>query len=542
MQAGRTPIDDATDTPAVGLGYKAFALAILLAANILNYADRNLLGAVSPAVKAELGVTDADLGFLAGTSFVLFNALLGIALGRIGDRWRRNRLLALGIGLWSVMTVLSGLAATYGQLVAARIGVGVGEATMGAVGYSMLADIFPPRQRAAVFSIFICGPFIGLSLSLGFGGWIADRFHATCLAGALCLPGGWRAAFVMFGLVGAAVAVLVAFLGEPLAKIRAKGQGGRLFAEGLYEISLMIPPLTLVQLRRISGARAVALNAVLLALIAALAFGLIALTGSVAQWCTVGLASYALVSWCQAQVSRDPALFRLTIGSQTFVATVLGAAMLSSVNGALSFWATPLAVRTFHMTLAGAGRMLGAAIGGGSLAGTLLGGVLTDLGRRRFAATPFYVSGMAAVGGAVMLGFVLGARTPVELAIAMGGVMAFLATWAPAVTALLQDLVLPTMRGRTAALYVATSTLIGGSLGPYGAGRLADAFKALRPALACFYVLLPLGLLLFILAARGMPKARERRAGLSMTAEPSADPAAASDWNAQLASSGADRT
>src|SRR5918993_1444581 len=109
--------------------YSWYALGVLFVVYLLNFVDRQILSILANDIKADLDLTDAELGFLYGTAFAIFYALFGIPLGRLADGWNRTRLLAIGLGLWSCMTALSGVARNGAMLAAARIGVGVGEAT-----------------------------------------------------------------------------------------------------------------------------------------------------------------------------------------------------------------------------------------------------------------------------------------------------------------------------------------------------------------------------------------------------------------------------
>jgi MFS family permease len=504
-----------------------FALVVLTTANVLNYADRSLLSALAQPIKRDLGISDAQLGFLAGTSFVLFNALVGVAMAGLGDRGRRNRLLLFGVGLWSLMTALSGFASTYAQLVVARIGVGVGEATVSAIGYSMLADIFPPKRRALVFSLFLCAPFVGLTLSLSAGGWVVDNWAAHCAALGACGVKGWQAAFLVFGAPGIVTALLAGSLREPRPSPTNGRRTPHPVLAGLRELSFIVPPFALLQAWRIDGRRGALGNLGLAAACAASCYVLIRLTGDPAQWLAVATAAYGFASWARAQATLSPELYRLTVGSRAFLLAQLGAAMIGSVYAAMSFWSVPLAARAFGLSIGQAGAMLGLALGAGSLTGTLVGGVVADLWRRRVAAAPLYLAMFCVAGAGALLGVVLTAPGPRLMAASLGLLMVFLGSWPAGFTALVQDLVTPAVRTRAAAIYVTVTTLVGGSLGPYAVGRLGDASGSLRIGLACLFLLLPCALALFLAAVRALPAAFRLRDALARDEDrimPHADP------------------
>src|SRR5215470_13391913 len=109
--------------------YPSYVLAVLVVVYVFNFLDRQILSILAERIRADLGVSDAQLGFLYGTAFAVFYALFGIPLGRLADVWDRRRLIAIGLAVWSAMTASSGLARGFAQLTAARIGVGVGEAS-----------------------------------------------------------------------------------------------------------------------------------------------------------------------------------------------------------------------------------------------------------------------------------------------------------------------------------------------------------------------------------------------------------------------------
>lgn len=488
--------------------YCGYVLLVLLLAQLLNYADRFVLGVLAEPIKRDLGATDAQLGFLAGTAFILLNGIMGIAFGRMADLWRRNLLLTIGIGLWSVMTALSGLATSFGQLAVARFSVGIGEATAAPTSYSLLADIFPPHRRAIVFAIFLCSTFLGSTISLGVGGWILQNWSQQCSLFALCAVRDWQAAFLVFGLPGLFVAALAAPIGEPsrgnLAELRGRS---RPLSAGLFELSLLVPPATIAQLWRIGGGKAVRQNLLMAVIVVFAAGALIRLTQDPAQWFAVGLAAYALISWSQSLAFRDPELFRLTIASPAFRLAAVAPAMLGIVSGAVSFWAIPLASRKLGMTHQEVGAMLGTAMGVGPLVGFLAGGALVDRWRRRTRKAPLYFCLIAVLGTVPALGLMILTEDKVLYSVALGGFLMLAMSPAPGSTALTQDLVLPSMRGRTASMYSAFLTLVAMSLGPYLVGRIADLTGSIGIGLTALWPAIPVAVCTLLVAIRRLPDA-----------------------------------
>lgn len=180
-----------------------YALGILTAVYISNIADRFVISTLIEPIKKDLGLTDTAIGFLTGTALAIFYTGMGIPLGLIADRVDRRKLIALSIALWSLMTAACGAANTFGQLMLARIGVGIGEAGGTPASQSMLSDLFPFSQRILATSIFALGAAAGSMLGSSLGGSVADTF-------------GWRAAFLALAVPGIAVAVLTRFtLREP---------------------------------------------------------------------------------------------------------------------------------------------------------------------------------------------------------------------------------------------------------------------------------------------------------------------------------------
>lgn len=181
----------------------AYTVFLLFAANILNYADRALLGIVVDPVKADLALTDTQISIVSGTAFVLFNLVVGIFIARWVDRGNRKRILLCGIALWSAATAATALAQGFWSLGLTRVLVGVGEATCFPVAMSMIADLFVPERRPRTISVFYSSTFIGI-------------IAGSILAGVLAAHHGWRTMFAICGSAGfIAVAVMLVTMREP---------------------------------------------------------------------------------------------------------------------------------------------------------------------------------------------------------------------------------------------------------------------------------------------------------------------------------------
>ena len=135
-------------TPKFGGWYAHYVLLVLVIVYVFNFIDRNILSILAQDIKADLGISDAEMGFLYGTVFAVFYAVFGIPLARFADVWVRRSLISLGLMFWSLMTALSGLARSFPVLALFRIGVGIGEASASPAAYSMLSDYYPTRLRS----------------------------------------------------------------------------------------------------------------------------------------------------------------------------------------------------------------------------------------------------------------------------------------------------------------------------------------------------------------------------------------------------------
>ena len=197
---------DAGTDPYASAAYRYYALALLTAAYVLNFLDRQILAILQEPIKRELHLSDSQLGLLTGFSFALFYVLLGLPIARWADRGVRRNIISLAVGVWSAMTTLCGLAQSYVQLLLARVGVGVGEAGGSPPAYSMISDMFPQQDRATAYGVYGMGVNLGILAGLLTGGWVNEYF-------------GWRVAFLAAGIPGVLLAlVLRATLREPLRR------------------------------------------------------------------------------------------------------------------------------------------------------------------------------------------------------------------------------------------------------------------------------------------------------------------------------------
>jgi predicted MFS family arabinose efflux permease len=178
-------------------------LGILLALNVTNHIDRQIMNILVEPVKRDLALDDAQIGWLIGGAFALFYTVAGIPIARLADRGNRRNLIAIALVIWSGMTVACGFARNFAQLLCARIGVAIGEAGCTPPAHSMLSDSFPPERRGTAISIYAVGVPIGTLVGMAFGGYLTDQL-------------GWQRAFWIVGAPGLLLALVVRFaLVEP---------------------------------------------------------------------------------------------------------------------------------------------------------------------------------------------------------------------------------------------------------------------------------------------------------------------------------------
>lgn len=493
--------DPAADQPVPA--YSWYALGVLVVVYVLNFIDRQILSILANDIKADLGVSDDYLGFLYGTAFAVFYALFGIPLGKLADSWKRVRLLAIGLTLWSTMTALSGVTKNATILTVARIGVGVGEATASPSAYSLISDWFPARLRATALAVYSSGLYIGGGISLLIGGLIVENWNAAYPGGGPYGIVGWQAAFLSVGIPGLLLAIWVLTLKEP---VRGAIDGLETpedpapFKGFFEELSQVIPPLTIIGAAR-RGVKALVTNLAGLAFFAGLAVALsqwVPATSSILtggesgtwkvsdQWLFLGIGYYAVFSWAVGLRERDKPTFALTWGSLAFLCVILGYGMVAFMAYSVSYWGAPYAERIFEgvaipifggleLTAAKSdlGWFLGAPSAVAGFLGVILGGRMADwlLERRADGRLWVLLFGLLAPIGPLIVTF----TTSSLIVFYTGSFVTQLLTASAlgAAAAASQALVLPRMRGIATATFFLATTLVGLGLGPFMAGYVS---------------------------------------------------------------------
>jgi len=184
------------DSARYSAAYKRGVTLLLMTAYTCNSMDRSLISIVSQPMKADLGLTDSQLGLLGGTAFALLYAAGGIPVARLAERFNRVNIITIALILWSSLSALCGAAAGFSQLLLARMGVGIAEAGCSPPAHSLISDFYEPAERTSALSIYSCGTSLGYLSAAVLGGYVAQ--HA-----------GWRMACLLVGAPGIAIALLI---------------------------------------------------------------------------------------------------------------------------------------------------------------------------------------------------------------------------------------------------------------------------------------------------------------------------------------------
>jgi MFS family permease len=215
-----------TVSPVTSAGFLRswYTVILLMFGYFLAMLDRTILPTMIGPIQRDLHITDTQFGLLQGFAFAIFYCIAGIPLGWLADRWSRRNLIATGIALWSMATLLSAGSSTFTYLFLARIGVGVGEATLNPAAYSMMADLFPSNRLTTAVSVFTTGAMAGTGVAFVLGGELVSLLAAHS-GFQLPLVGhrtSWQVAFICAGAPGLLLALLLMTIREP-ARAVSKG-------------------------------------------------------------------------------------------------------------------------------------------------------------------------------------------------------------------------------------------------------------------------------------------------------------------------------
>ncbi len=510
-------------------GYANYLLGVLVLVYVFNFLDRQIVSILAERIKADIGATDAQMGFLYGTAFAVFYALFGIPLGRLADMWERKKLIAIGLTFWSLMTALSGLARDFTQLAIARIGVGVGEASATPAAFSMLSDSFPAAKRATALAVYSSGIYIGAGLGLGLGGMIVDQWDVAWQGQAAPFGlAGWQVAFMAVGLPGLLLAAWVSTLREPVRGVMdgiESPREERPFREFGREIMSVVPPFTIIHLAlERYGARAIGMNVLAALVVSLLAVVLSVLLGTPEQWAALAIGVYATISWAQALRRRDAPAFTLIFATPSLRWAALGFSFLSFTGYGTGFWAAPFLIREHGATEAEVGLLFGSGSAFGGWFGVTFGGLLADRWRATNPNGRLWVGLLTAVAplpvalwmfttDSVTMVYVLG--VPLSMLTAM---------WIGPAASTVQDLVLPRMRGAASGAYLLILTFVGLALGPYTIGRLSVAFDDLGLGILVSLTSNLIAATLILLAMRSLARDEASKLARAQAAGETADP------------------
>lgn len=404
-------------------------LLLLLLAYIFNFIDRNIIGVLAVPIREEFDLSDTALSTL-GVVFGIFYATIAIPIAWAADRWSRINIIAGAVTLWSLFTAACGVAGSYTQLVIARMGVAFGEAGGIAPSYALISDYFPKRQRARALAFFSLGIPIGSALGVFFGGWLASAID-------------WRSAFIIVGLCGIPVALLLKlFVPEP--------KRGASEEDAPAQAAVAVPDAP----------------------------------------AAVVTAAAPPFRTAVATLVRIPSFWLLSFGAAS--GSILGYGLI--------FWLPSFFNRTFDLPLQSVGWFYGSIILVGGVLGTWLGGVIGDrLGPSRPGAYALIPAVCFLVTAPT---FALGLFAPslwaAWLLFTIGQMLAL--AWLGPVISAIQHIVVPAMRATASASFLFINNLIGIAFGIYFLGWLSDSMKAAHGENSLQFSIL-YGLSFYLLAA-----------------------------------------
>jgi MFS family permease len=453
-------------------GYRFYVLAILVLVYMLNFLDRQIIGILAAPLKAEFGMSDSQFGLLGGIAFASVYSTLAIPLAWLADRFSRVWIMTGALAVWSGFTALCGMAGSFGQLFLCRMGVGIGEAGGVAPAYSLIADYFPPHQRARALAAFAFGIPLGTAAGTLVGGLLAAAY-------------GWRTAFIVVGLLGLLLAPLLRLT------IRDPKRGGTDAAKAQPDVIAPLPPAERTAAARVSDGPGRVASLIMLGLgSGCLVLALLAKftgldIGNPLIWAFGG--GLALVIGVSLMIARATA--SVVVVKPSFWLLALGAASSSVCGYGVAGWLPLFFMRSFDLTLKQTSWYYSGIALIGGLSGIWLGGMIADKlskrGKGAYPMTPaiaFLISApcfILAMNSAWLIDAVVPGGGSPTLALTIAFLIFLIPTglnlaWLGPVTAAVQHLVPAPMRSTASALFLLINNLLGLAVGFFYFGWMSD--------------------------------------------------------------------
>ena len=222
--------------------YAWTVVAILIATAVLSYTDRQVLSLLVDPIRGELGISDTQVSLLLGTAFAVVYGIAGIPLGLLADRTSRRNLIFAGVVVWSCGTLACGFSHSFGQLFAARIVVGLGEAVLSPAAISLISDYFPPSRRGTAVGFFLSGIAMGIGAAILIGGGVLHIVELGVLAGTpLAGQPAWRLVLLLIGAPGLLWSLAIFAIREPARQANAPASGSTAAASATTKSSTITP-------------------------------------------------------------------------------------------------------------------------------------------------------------------------------------------------------------------------------------------------------------------------------------------------------------
>jgi MFS transporter, Spinster family, sphingosine-1-phosphate transporter len=504
-----------------------YALALVALTNAMSLLDRNILAILSPRIKHDLGVGDAEMGLLYGTVFALFYALFSLPLGRLADGWVRTRLLGIALAFWSVATALAAVAQGFAFLALSRLGVGIGEGAAQPAGFSLVFDHYAKARRGFATAVIAAAIALGLGGSSVLGGVAADwwdHLHAGSAA-PLGLK-GWQFAFLVAAAPGFILAALLWRMPEPqrgrldgiesppdehpfrasLAVLGAVTPGCNWFALALRRASARYWSINLVaMILVVAGAAALTRITSAFSPRPPLHLGALAVNPHALQWGVVGFGALVVVNLLQRLRLADRPTFEVITRSPALLLCFGIAALQMMINYGTMGFTPSFLMKHYGLSPATTGLQFGVLAATLGIVGPLIAGPLSDRINARFPGAGRAWVTLVSLGVSPLIAiWVYHAPHPAAFYSRFVLYSVVLTAWYPPLYALMFEQVLPRMRGITASLYIIVYTLFGIGIGPFLVGMIADANGGdlASAILAVNWVAPPIVIMLIMLALR----------------------------------------